>query len=45
MSGNHDAYRAVRWWEAFFEWRKMKTTVLATTISILLIFFNEVLAK
>jgi hypothetical protein len=45
MSGNHRPGMAVRLRQEFREWRRMKTTILATAISILLIFFNEVLAK
>jgi len=45
MSENHHAGRAVHLREKFREWRTMKTTILATAISISLIFFNEVLAK
>jgi len=45
MSENHRPGMAVRLLQEFREWRRMKTTILATAISILLIFFNEVLAK
>jgi hypothetical protein len=45
MNGNYYPERAGRLWEVYFEWRRMKTTVLATVIGVLVIFFNEVLAK
>jgi hypothetical protein len=41
----HRAGMTGRLRHGFREWRRTKTSILATTIAVLLIFFNEVLAK
>ena len=45
MSGHHYPERTRLLWRVFYQYRRMKTSILATAIAILVIFFNEVLAK